>query len=36
MNHDLVLAKYHFHFDRASRGEGVREWVNGILENLVK
>ena len=36
MNHDLVIAKYRFHFDRASRGESVREWVDGILENLVK
>lgn len=34
MNHDLVIAKYRFHFDRASRGENVREWVDGILENL--
>ena len=34
INHDLVLAKYRLHFERATQGKNVNEWVEGVYKNL--
>lgn len=34
MNHDLVEAKYRFHFERAKNGESINSFVEPILEKM--